>query len=327
MTASPPLRRTTRGACNQVPIDVAPAGCATSGASAVTRNGSLHPVEHSPVVEMLWEAEDPRQELTKRFGFPSGSAAADWAAEVLDRHWGLTIGRCDRLVISDRNAMAWVQAGDRSLVAKWSSAPSRFTHLEDAARLVAWLECRGIPVAAPIAATDGRLLVEVSNGANGKLRSRLPLPGGRFLLGVLRAIEGALLDASDAEHVDEAGRMLATLHEALADYPGRIGRRRGAANQQIIHNDFRSANIVHDGTRIAAVLDFEEVTFDTRVADLAKSAVLLATRYHDWAPTTPEVRDAYVQAYDRHAHEPLTRPERDELRTRIASFRKSFGWE
>lgn len=276
---------------------------------------------------MLWETEDPRQELTKRFGFPSGSAAAAWVAEVLDRHWGLTIGRCDRLVISDHNAMAWVQAGDRSLVAKWSSAPSRFTQLEGAARLVVWLETRGIPVAAPIAATGGRLLVEAGNDAKGKLRSRLPLPGGRFLLGVLPAVEGALLDPDDPEHVDEAGLMLATLHEALADYPGRIGRRRRTANRQIIHNDFRSANIIHDGTRIAAVLDFEEVSLDTRVADLAKSAVLLATRYHDWAPTTPEVRDAYVQAYDRHAREPLTPPERDELRTRITRLLNSFGWE
>lgn len=74
-------------------------------------------------------------------------------------------------------------------------------------------------------------------------------------------------------------------------------------------------------------MDFEEVSLDTRVADLAKSAVLLATRYHDWAPTTPEVREAYVQAYDRHAREPLTGPERDELRTRIASLLNSFGWE
>lgn len=298
-----------------------------NGHFSPTENGSLHPVEHSPVIEMLWEAEDPREALTKRFGFPSGSAAADWVAEVLNRHWGLTIGRCDRLVISDRNGMAWVQAGDRSLVAKWSSAPSRFTKLQDAARLVTWLDARGIPVAAPIAATDGRVLVQADNDAKGKVRSRLPLLGGRFLLGVLPAVEGALLDPDDAEHVDEAGRMLATLHEALAVYPGRIGRRRGAANQQIIHNDFRSANIVHDGTRIAAVLDFEEVALDTRVADLAKSAVLLATRYHDWAPTTPEVRDAYVQAYDRHAREPLIGPERDELRTRIASLLNTFGWE
>jgi homoserine kinase type II len=70
--------------------------------------------------------------------------------------------------------------------------------------------------------------------------------------------------------------MLATVHDALAAYPHQTPR--GGVRpepKQLVHNDFRSANILHEGTKITAVLDLEELTYDTRVADLAKSAVLL----------------------------------------------------
>lgn len=89
-----------------------------------------------------------------------------------------------------------------------------------------------------------------------------------------------------------------------------------------MHNDFRSANILHDGTRISAVLDFEEITYDIRVADIAKSAVLLATRYRDWGPTSESVRTAYAS----HARDPLTTSERREIDARIATHLKTFGW-
>ena len=279
-----------------------------------------------PSVDMLWESADPSQELTRRFGFRDGASTAEWLADVLERYWELDVVRCDRLVISGRNVMAWVQAGGRPLIAKWSSLPHRFAHLEDAARLVAWLDTQAVPVAAPLAATDGRLLVELGNDARGRLRSRLPLPGGRFLVGVLPVVEGDLLAVDDPGHVEDAGRMLATIHQALAAYPGQVSRRRQGARTQLVHNDFRSANILHDGTRISAVLDFEEITYDTRVADIAKSAVLLATRYRDWGPTDEGVRTAYLRAYDEHAHHLLTTSERHELDARTAAHLKYFGW-
>jgi homoserine kinase type II len=275
---------------------------------------------------MLWESADPSQELTRRFGFRDGASAAEWVVDVLKRYWELEVVRCDRLVISDRNVMAWVQAGGRPFIAKWSSLPHRFSHLRDAARLVAWLDTQAVPVAAPIAATDGRLLVELGNDARGPLRSRLPLPGSRFLVGVLPVVEGDLLAVEDPRQVDDAGRMLATMHQALATYPGHAGRRGQGGRTQLLHNDFRSANVLHDGTRISAVLDFEEITCDTRVADIAKSAVLLATRYRDWGPTSESVRTAFLNAYDRHARDPLTTSERHELDARIAAHLKTFGW-
>jgi homoserine kinase type II len=283
-------------------------------------------VNDVPAVDMLWESADPSQALTRRFGFRDGACAAEWVADVLERYWELEVVRCDRLVISARNVMAWVLAGGRHLIAKWSSLPHRFSHLEDAARLVAWLDTQAVPVAAPIAATDGRLLVELGNDARRRLISRLPLPGSRFLVGVLPVVEGDLLAVEDPRHVDDAGRMLATMHQALATYPGQAARRGQGAHTQLLHNDFRSANILHDGTRISAVLDFEEITWDTRVADIAKSAVLLATRYRDWGPTSESVRTAYVNAYERHARDPLTTSERHELDARIAAHLQTFGW-
>jgi len=239
-------------------------------------------VNDVPAVEMLWESVDAGEALTKRFGFRDGASTASWVVDVVKRYWQLDVARCDRLVISGRNVTAWVDAGDRPLIVKWSSRPKRFSRLEDAARLVAWLDAEAVPVAAPIAASDGRLLVELGNDARGKLRSRMPLPGNRLLVGVLPMVEGDLLSVDDAGHVDEAGRMLAMLHQALADYPGQVGGGGRGGRKQLVHNDFRSANVLHDGTRISAVLDFEEVTYETRAADIAKAAVLLATRYRNW---------------------------------------------
>jgi homoserine kinase type II len=278
------------------------------------------------VVEMLWESADPGQELTKRFGFRDGASTAAWVADVVERYWQLEVARCDRLVISGRNVMAWVDAGDGPLIVKWSALPKRFSRLEDAARLVAWLDAEVVPTAAPIAACDGRLLVELGNGARGKLRSRMPLPGSRFLVGVLPMVEGDLLSVDDPGHVDEAGRMLATLHQALADYPGQVGGGEPGGRKQLVHNDFRSANVLHDGTRISAVLDFEEVTYETRAADLAKAAVLLATRYRDWGPTSESVRAAFLSAYNDQARDPLATSERQEIDERVATHLKHFGW-
>jgi homoserine kinase type II len=284
-------------------------------------------VDDLPAVEMLWESADPGQELTSRFGFRDGAAAATWVADVLERYWELDVVRCDRLVISGRNVMAWVEAGGRPFIGKWSSLPHRFSRLEDAARLVTWLDSEGlVPVAAPVAASDGRLLVELGNVTRGKLRSRLPLPGHRFLVGVLPVVEGELLCVEDSGQVDDAGRMLATLHQALADYPGPMGGRGRGGRRQLVHNDFRSANVLHDGSAISAVLDFEEIRYETRAADIAKAAVLLATRYRDWGPTSESVRAAFLSAYGDHARDPLTTSERHEIDERMARHLTTFGW-
>ena len=118
--------------------------------------------------------------------------------------------------------------------------------------------------------------------------------------------------------------MLARLHDALAAYPGLVDGGRPTRGEQLVQNDFRSANVLHDGTRITAVLDFEEATYRTRVADLAKAAVLLGTRYHNWAPTDPLAREAFIAAY--HDQASLSRAEQHELQHGIRAVLQHLGW-
>lgn len=280
-------------------------------------------VSTQPAIEMLWETAVGAEELTRRFGFVHAADAASWVIDVLHRHWNLEVSRCNRIVISDQNAMAWVEADRRSLIAKWSARQERFDHLIEAAQVVSWLDGVGIPVAAPIAAIDGRCLIEF--GAVG-VKPRLPRQADRLLVGVLPVACGDLLAVDDHRHVADAGRMLAKLHEALAAYPGLVGGRHREARVQLVHNDFRAANILHDGCGISAVLDFEEISWKTRVADLVKASVMLATRYRAWGPTSDSVRADFVEAYDAHAVEPLSGAERAEFAGGVTALLDAFGW-
>jgi len=257
---------------------------------------------------MLWESVDPADDLVTRFGFANTARAVAWLGDTLWDTWAIPVDDCDRLVISAGNLLAWITSGGRRLIAKCSVVPALFPRLADTATLAMWLHAHGIPVAAPVAASDGRLRVELNNVS----------------LGVCPVIDGDLLDADDPVPVNEAGRMLATLHEALDAYPHPIDGARLTRPGQLVHNDFRSANILHDGTTITAVLDFEEVTCRTRVADLAKATVLLGTRYHHWAPTSPVIREAFVAAYRDQA--PLTSAEQNELQHGITAVLGHFGW-
>ena len=257
---------------------------------------------------MLWESVDPAEALATRFGFGDCASAVGWLTDALGDCWSIPVERCDRLVISASNLLAWITSGEKSLIVKWSVAPWLFSHLADVAALTEWLRGQGIPVAAPVPATDGRLRVERNSVS----------------LGVSPVIIGDLLDVGDFGQVAEAARMLATLHQALASYPHAVDGDRPAPPDQLVHNDFRAANILHDGQRITAVLDFEDVAYRTRVADLAKATVLLGTRYHDWGPTSPEVRRAFLAAYCDLI--PLTRAEQAELERGISAVLNHFGW-
>jgi homoserine kinase type II len=161
--------------------------------------------------------------------------------------------------------------------------PRVFPRLAAIARLTVWLGERGIPVSMPQAARDGRAQVEVDG----------------FSLGLQRVVDGDLLDITDPEQVRTAGEMLARMHAAMADYPELIPTDEPPApGAQLVGNDFRSANIIWSGGKIAAVLDLEEATYRRRVDDLAQAAVLLGTRYHRWRPTPAVVRGAFVAAYE-----------------------------
>ena len=257
---------------------------------------------------MLWESVDPAVALTTRFGFTDAGHAASWLADTLWEAWAVRVDRCDRLVLSASNLLAWLTADGERIIAKCSVDPALFSRLADVAALTAWLHAEGVPVAAPIAASDGCLRVE--------------LPG--VSVGLLPVIEGDLLDVGEAKQVRKAGRMLATLHQALATYPHPFDGGRPGRDRQLVHNDFRSANILQHRAEITAILDFEEVAYRSRAADLAKASVLLGTRYHDWGPTSPAARDAFVAAYSDVA--PLTCAERDELHAGVIAVLNHFGW-
>ena len=66
---------------------------------------------------------------------------------------------------------------------------------------------------------------------------------------------------------------------------------------QLVHNDFRAANLLCKGSRVVAVLDFEEAALDHAVVDLARAAVLLGTRFREWQPIPAETRDAFLSGY------------------------------
>ncbi|WP_231930507.1 phosphotransferase [Friedmanniella luteola] len=274
-----------------------------------------------PALEMLWEAADPRDALMTRFGFPAGAAAGRWVATALAERWGVRVDSCERIVMSGHNALAWVGTPGARLIAKWSVVPERFPRLAGLARLLVWLEGRGLPVSAPVATPEGHHQVEL-DGAS---------------VGVQREVAGDLLDTTDEREVRAAGAVLARLHAALAVYPeadripGVAGRSAGLTDEltgwldavpdhvpaaardalrrlvaeapgeplpvQLVHGDFRSANVLCVGPAVAAVLDFEEARLDHRVVELARSAVLLGTRFRDWGPVSAEVRTWFLDGY------------------------------
>ncbi|MFC4242726.1 phosphotransferase enzyme family protein [Gryllotalpicola reticulitermitis] len=77
---------------------------------------------------------------------------------------------------------------------------------------------------------------------------------------------------------------------------------------QLVHNDFRAANILTRGSRIVGVLDFDDVVVTHRVYDLAKASLYLGTLFTDWGPTAPDIRRAFREGYE--AVRPLSDAER-----------------
>ena len=101
---------------------------------------------------------------------------------------------------------------------------------------------------------------------------------------------------SRADHLPVAARD--TLRTLVASAPpDRLAR-------QLVHFDFRSANILCDRGEITAILDFEEARHEHRLVELARAAVLLGTRYHNWGPVPAEVRAEFLTGYE--SERPLT---------------------
>ncbi len=146
---------------------------------------------------------DPYEALDRRFAFARPEDAASWLRATVSARSGIVVRRCERIVLSATNALAWLDTDAGKLLAKWSVAPGLHPRLAALAELTAWLHRRGLPVSPPLAAIDGSL--------------QLAMPEGSLGLQAVRV--GKLLDPSDRAQVHEAGSVLASLHDALAAYP------------------------------------------------------------------------------------------------------------
>jgi homoserine kinase type II len=277
-------------------------------------------------LSMLWESTEPRSALQERFGLDGFDEAGSWLTKVLAEAWAIDVQRCDRIIISGDNAIAWIRTNRGALVAKWSRAQDHFVRFAATADLVHALHRQGVPVAPPLASVDGQYRVII----------------GSLSMTVQPEVDGELLDTTDDTAVRRAGACLARLHSALAtqrdsrltesarhrggslDLRRRIGtwlqglqhEDNGMApaasarlsdqlaslpqidsEPQLIHNDYRASNILTSGSGITAVLDFDEVALDYCVSDLANAFVLLRTRFTNWQPTPASVRDALLDGY------------------------------
>jgi Ser/Thr protein kinase RdoA (MazF antagonist) len=247
-------------------------------------------------LSMLWERAEPEQALRERFGFEGFEAVGAWVPGVLAEVWGIEVAGTTRMVISDQNAIVWVDTDRGPLVVKWSRAQALFGQLEASARLLRVLDERGVPVAAPLHGKDGRERVVVDG------------PIGELSVAVLPEITGDWLDITNEDAVHAAGACLAELHNALSGY---VDDRLPSTNPrsatdlppiddepQPVHNDFRAANILTRGSKIVGVLDFDEIAWGHRVEDLAYASVYLATRFTGWGPTAPAVRQTLRAGYE-----------------------------
>lgn len=283
---------------------------------------------------MLWEATDAHTALRRRFGFDSAAAVEDWLRRAASAHYGIAVGEMERLAISSSNFLAWLRTDAGPLIAKCCGWAMLHPRLMQVAELLAWLEQEGLPVAVPLTAHAGTRQVMVDRRSLGLLRvvkgellearepkqaraagavlARLhralaayPLAeelGGPAAAGAAAppALEVSIrawvaqkgLTAAQAEVVAGSHDLLAQLEEGA---PAQLAGQ--ALPAQLVHHDFRAANLIWDGEQIAAVLDFEELRWGWRVEDLAWAAVHLGTLFHDWGPVPPAVHELFLNAY------------------------------
>jgi len=272
-------------------------------------------------IEMLWAQDDPTEVLRDRFGFANEEEADAWVSSTVARRWGVRVGSPERVVISDSNALAWVRRSDERFLLKWSVAPDRFERLAFAATVTASLGALGLPVSTPVSTLAGEVQL-TSDGVS---------------TGLQRVIDGGHLNVEDADQVHAAGAMLARLHNALREHPLRnsppdrlsvpppfteqiagwvtskpptlppkagdiLGQMleqvpADLSPLQIVHGDYRAANILCDGSAVVGVLDFEELRLDHRIVEVARSAVMLGTLFRDWGPVSASVRQQFVDGY------------------------------
>lgn len=290
---------------------------------------------------MLWETAEPDVALRERFGFTDLAAATTWMTTALRDTWAITVLESSRVMISGPNVIAWALTDRGPVVVKWSRQSGIFAALDTSTRLLAELGAQGLPVAAPIPSADGAVRVVLEGPGSPLSVAVLPELAGDWLdvtdqaavheagasLARVHQALGALSGPTLAALPQDV-RTLASRGPALPECVGQWLQDRdpGTApaasarlavlfaeapvlgtEPQLVHGDFRAANILTRGRAVVAVLDFDEVRVDHPVADLAQANVYLSTLFTDWGPTTPTARRALREGYE--SVRPLTADE------------------
>lgn len=280
---------------------------------------------------MLWEATDPQVALTQRFHFATPDAARHWLAATLAHTYGITVTTVDRLVMSSYNLIAWLTTSAGLLLAKCCAASSAHQHLLKCGELVHWLARAGAPVSPPLVATTGavqnrcdHLSVSVQRLIAGELLEPTDAKQAHAAGVTLARLHQALasypqaavfaspvpvpaLSTAVAERVTQ--EMAALTDPALIEGSRRLLQpiqrlETTLVSPQLVHGDYRAANVLWQADSIAAVLDFEEVRWGYRVNDLAWATVHLGTQYHDWGPVARTIHQTFLRSYS--AIAPLT---------------------
>lgn len=270
---------------------------------------------------MLWESADAELALAERFGFASYDEVSAWVSTALADLWQLRVELVERVAISDHNAICFASTDRGRVVVKWSWAEPLFERLGATTALLTHLADAGLPVARPV-------------GIGGRSRVVVDGPAGPLSVVVLPEMSGTWLDVTDPAAVHDAGATLARVHASLASYddpvlgtppPSSLRARVGAwlaedpglapeasrrlaeavadlpdldDEPQLVHWDFRAANLLTEHGRVSGVLDLDEVLTEHRVRDLAKACVFLGTLFTDWRPTPVAVRERLVAGYE-----------------------------
>lgn len=280
---------------------------------------------------MLWESADPNTVLAERFYFPSSADAVRWLIDRISRVYGVTVVSVDRLVMSSHNLLAWLTTTDGPRLAKGCGFVMAHERLRKSGELVLWLEQMQLPVSAPLVATMGAVQVLCDHLS---LSLQRVIPGelldpaqpeqaecaGVTLAQLHQALAAYPYAAALAAPAPRPGLLTlienwATQKRATLTAPALTAHVTSLIEQvkslataplatQLVHGDYRAANILWQAGTLAAVLDFEEVRWGYRVNDLAWAAVHLGTRYHDWEPIALAVQQTFLHSY--RAVQPLT---------------------
>jgi homoserine kinase type II len=292
---------------------------------------SVHPT-------MLWESTDAHVALQQRFRFDSSEHAARWLMQTVAHAYALPVESVDRFVISSSNLLAWLTTANGPCIAKCCAMAQAHDWLSNVAELLVWLDRQHVPVAVPLPTRAGQRQVRCDHltlGLQHVIPGQLLEPihidqayAAGLVLAQVHAALAAYPRASDFIALSPVAALAAAVmqwveHNRLRLRDPALDAAGGALVQQLrsrvlpvlpiqlVHGDYRAANILWHAGKIAAILDFEELRWGYRVNDLTWAAVHLGTQFRQWGPVSVEVHAAFFKGYG--SIHPLSGAEREWL--------------